>query len=505
LAVAGEVSIKECPAAQPSAQAAPTVGSRAARGALWQMLGGGWLSVVRLGASTMLARALEPSDFGLFGMALLAQEIVVVIGNLGMSTGLIAKSEVTEDDLCTCFWTMAGARLLMFVVAFSGAPLAALFFHDPRVTDVLRVVSFTFLLAPLTDVANALLRKELKFGFLTCVQSVAALLESATAVVLAVSTDLGYWALVAGILVNTVATNLGMLLGARWWPRLRFSRESFRYQFRFGIHGLGFGVANYLNQNIDYLLVGRILGPTSLGMYEFAYRIPHLVLDRIARPVGTVAFPALAKLQDDERLIAAYVKVVTMTSLISFPVLVGLAAIADMAVRVLWGEKWLPIVLPLQILCVSGAARTIIQPVGAIFNCKNRPDLPFKFTAVMTLVTFAVVASLGRLYGVVGVAAGMTVALAPLYFVLRSAFRLAGARTSELLSALVPASVSSLAMGACAYLAKEVVHNLGANHASALIAGVLAGVLVYPLALRLLFADAFESAMDSARAVLGRA
>ena len=101
---------------------AETLTQSAGRGALWQLLGGSWQAVVRLGASTVLARALAPEDFGLVGMALIVRELVETIGALGMGAGVIAKKEANEDDLCTCFWTMGGVRLLLFVIIFSIAP-----------------------------------------------------------------------------------------------------------------------------------------------------------------------------------------------------------------------------------------------------------------------------------------------------------------------------------------------------------------------------------------------
>ena len=479
---------------------------RAGRGVLWQMGGGVWLTVIRLGASTILARALQPTDFGLFGMALLARELIVVAGNIGMSTGLIAKKEVTEEDLSTAFWTMAAARVLMFFAAFAFAPLAALFFRDPRVTDVLRVVSVTFLLAPLSDVGRAILRNELRFKALVLLQAVGAIVESVAAVVLAVTTTWGYWCLVAGMMAGSLIVNVGVVVVSRWRPKFVWNHESFEYLFRFGVHGLGFGVFNYINQNIDYLLVGRILGASSLGLYEFAYRIPHLVLDRIARPVGAVVFPALSKLQgDDERLIAAYVKAVTLTSLVAFPALVGLAAVADVAVHVLWGNRWVTIVTPLRILAISAAFRTVVQPVGAIFYCKDRPDLPFKFTVLMTGFTFIVVAILGAMYGVVGVACGMTLSLAPSYYVLRSAFGLAGTGLSRLATALSPVVVSSAIMGIAVYSTVASLLSIGLPEVLVLVIAVALGAVVYPVTVMIVFTQFYHDVIASARAVFGKA
>jgi len=106
----------------------------AGRGALWKIASGGWQTVVRLGASTVLARVLYPEAFGIVGMAMLAQGLIRRFGSLGMTTGIIAKKDVTEDDLSTAFWVTAGVHVVLFGVAFAASPLFAAFFRTPQET-----------------------------------------------------------------------------------------------------------------------------------------------------------------------------------------------------------------------------------------------------------------------------------------------------------------------------------------------------------------------------------
>jgi len=395
------------------------------RGALWQVIGGGWATLVRLGASTVLARVLDPRDFGIMGMAILARELVLHMGQMGMGAGIIAKKDATEDDLNTCFWSMAAVRILMFLLAFAGAPLAAHFFQTPQVTMVFRVVSVTFLFTIMTSVSNVLLQKELKYLDLNVIRGIGILIESSLAIFLALNWRSDYWALVYSLLVGTFFMEFAIFLWARWYPKLRFNKESFNYLFRFGINIQGFSIVNYVNQNIDYLLVGRLLGSASLGLYEFAYRIPHLMQERVARPVAAVVFPALSQVQDsNEHIIAGYCKSAKYIALGVFPALGGLAVLAEPTVLVLWGEKWLPIVVPLQILCACAAIRCIMAPIGSVFNCKHRPDIPFKFSLVRLIFTFISVGILGHYYGLIGVACGMLLSTAPSYIILLIAFKL---------------------------------------------------------------------------------
>ncbi|MGM5483022.1 MAG: lipopolysaccharide biosynthesis protein [Nanobdellota archaeon] len=461
---------------------------RAGRSALWQLAGGGWQTAVRLGASIFLARALTPAEFGIFGMALLFNELLNSIGALGMGAGVIARKKVTEEDLSTCFWSMAAMRVLVFLAAFAGAPLAGYFFNEPSLTEVIRAISFVFLISIFGVVSQTLLSKELRFRALNSIRGVTVLLESTLAVLLAMNTDLGYWALVIATLAQQIAMHTAIFFTVRWKPRFLFNRESFRYLFRYGINGLGFSITNYLKQNLDYLLVARLLGTQSLGLYEFAYRIPHLVLDRISRPVGAVVFPTLSMVQDDNsRLAQGYVKSVTYVCLVAFPLLFGLAAVADVAVPVLWGDQWLPIITPLRLLCLCAILRMVPQPLGAIFNCKNRPDLPFKISIVGLVWTALVVWILGYFYGLIGISLGMVLSVLPGYASALIAFRMLDVSLDTLFRSLKPILISATGSGLISYAFSNILQAAGLPLIGVLVLAVIAGALVYFIILYYVF------------------
>jgi len=455
---------------------------RAGRAALWQIVGGGWQTIVRMGASVFLARALKPSDFGLFGMAVLFQEFLVHLTALGMGTGIIAKKEVSRNDLNTCFWTIAGVRFLLFLFAFFGAPLAALFFKEPRVIPVIRVSSFCFLVDILSVIPNLLLSKELGFKSLNMINGIGALLGSAVAVFFALTTNLAYWSLVFSMLANSIFCNLAIFIYRKWLPEFKFNKESFRYLFNFGIHGLGFSITNYLKQNLDYLIVGRILGSNKLGLYEFAYRIPHLVFDRVSRPVGGVFFPALSEIQDDnEKIFNSYVKVVKFVTLITFPILFGLAAVADVVVPVLWGNQWLPIIRPLQILCLCAALRCLVQPLGSIFYCKNRPDIPNKTSFIELVFTAITVSIMGYFWDIIGVAIGMLLSLLPTFIVLYIGFRLIEAQIYRFFISISKVFFAAFICGISAWLVKKGLLCLNLNLISVLSISVISGGIVFAI------------------------
>ena len=480
---------------------------RAGRAALWQILGGSWQTLVRLGASVFLARALKPSDFGLFGMAFLYQELLVAALSLGFGTGLIVKKELSDIDLSTNFWMSCVIRICLFLVVFLSAPLAAIFWKESRVEPLIRVISFSLLISIIGLVPETLSVKKLKFDKINIIRALSIFLESLIAVILVFMTNLSYWSLAIAMLVNVLFYNFSLWISEKCWlPKFIFDREVFKYLFRFGFYNWGFCIMNYLRQNLDYLLVGRFLGSYELGLYEFAYRIPHLVFNRISRPVGTVVFPALSKVQDNnEKIFIGYVKAVKFVSLITFPILFGLAAVADILVPVLWGNQWLPIVRPLQILCLCAALRCLFQPIGSIFYCKNRPDIPFKVSAVTLIFTVIFVSILGRFYGLVGVAIGMLLSVLPAFVVLFFTFRfMLNVNPFRLFKTLYPIIMSSLFCGIGAFFAKKMIFSVHLNIKIVLILSIFSGALIYLLSLFLLFPSLIRDIFKNIELIFGR-
>ena len=483
-----------------------SLGQRAGRAALWQVAGGGWQTIVRLGASIYLARALKPSDFGLFGMALLYQQLLVTALSLGFGTGLIVKKDLTEEDLSTSFWLSCAVRVTVFLAVFLTAPLAAMFWKEPRVEPVIRVISFTLLISLIGAIPGTLATKNLEFKKINIIRGIAILLESSTAVALVALTNLTYWALVIGMMVNAVFYNLTLWLATgAWRPRLTFHKAAFRYLFRFGFYTWLFSITNYLKQNVDYFLVGRLLGTYKLGLYEFAYRLPHLVFDRISRPVGDVVFPALSKVQDDnEALFRGYVTAVKYVCLVCWPMLFGLIAVADILVPTLWGDQWLPIITPLRILCVCAALRCLFQPMGSIFYCKNRPDIPFKFSVITLIFTTILILVFGSRWGLIGIAIAMLFSTIPSFINLYLAFRLLlHIKYFLFFKQLYLPIITSIFCAISAYIMKLTLTHYSFNNIIILNFSIITGALCYFFVLFFLFRSLSLEVIHKMKVVIG--
>jgi len=173
--------------------------------------------------------------------------------------------------------------------------------------------------------------------------------------------------------------------------------------FGFGSSVLLFKIVNYFARNSDNLIIGKALGPNSLGYYSVAYNLMLKPLQHISWSVGRVIFPTFSTMQNDkDRVRWGYLKVVRSISLITFPMMAGLMIIAKEFIMVFYGAKWEPAIIPLQLLCIVGALHSIGTTVGSLFTSQGRPDLQLKvgvFNSVMIVIAFF----LGIRWGLIGV------------------------------------------------------------------------------------------------------
>ncbi len=476
----------------------------AGRGAIYQVSGGGVVTIIRIGASTILARLLLPDDFGLFGMALLLSELVLRVGALGMGVGIIAKRNVTEEDLSTAFWTMAFIRIVLFSITFLSAPFLSSFFNETRLIPVIRAVSFTFIFQIMGIIGNTLLKKNLLFSRIFFITVTSSLFESGLAVFLVLVYIQNYWALVIAMVTSRFLYHLLIFIFAKWKPTLAFNKDSFVFLFRYGINVLGSSLTEYFNSNADYFLIGKILGPKILGFYEFAYRIPFLIVSRISFPLRDILYPTLAILNDSyEKLSEGSIKGMKYIALICLPCLGGLAVVAEPMVKVLWGEQWLTIVVPLQILCLASAVKCVCNPMRDVFNCIGRPDIPFKFSMISLIFTIVSVSILSFFFGILGVAWAMMISTLPIFILLVLAFNIMGTSIYRLVKELFPIVISTFNTMIVAYFVQSFLKTTNLQDILILFFSILSGVLIYWLSLKIGFKKTYSDILETAIEILG--
>lgn len=391
--------------------------------------GGFWVFALRLSnrllglvSTIILARVLAPSDFGLFGVALLAMTALETFSQVGMNAALVQKRQDITPYLDTA-WTFQALRgAFLAMVLFAIAPLVASFFDTPAATPILQVIGLSTLIQGLTNIGVVYFQKELEFHK-QYVYQLSATVSHVVVAITAVMVLQNVWALVFGLLAGNFAQLIVSYVIHPYRPRPRLDRAHFLEMLHFGKWVLGSSALVYLVTQGDSILVGKVLGVTALGLYQMAYRISNMPATEITHVISQVTFPAYAKLQGDlKRLREAYFKVLQVTAFLSFLVTILIFILAYDFTRFFLGEKWLAMVPAVKILVLGGFIRSIAATAGAFFVAVGKPSIDTQAQVIRLIVLSILIYPLTVSFGITGTSMAVLASNISVVIILMSKF-----------------------------------------------------------------------------------
>ena len=407
-------------------------------GVVWNSIGllidDGLHMIVKL----ILARLLLPEEFGIIGFAVVFTGIIKVLSDMGMSAALIQRKD--EDlkpvDYDTAFWAgIVWGLFLAAIVTFAVAPIAASFFNEPLLKTIIPVLSISFLLKPLTTVHIVNITREMDFKKIVLPRNISNITAAVIAIIMAL-TGFGVWSLV----FQRVLTNLFLAViywfVSDWRPKIRFSPISFKKIFSFGVYTTGTKVLNFLTGNIDYLIIGKMLGAQPLGVYSLAYNLTYVVRGQIMNVVNKVFYPVYSKIQDDASTIKRYYfKVIKYNCIVIYPIMVGLILLAKPLVLLGLGERWSDAVIPIQLMAGAGLVHLLTSSNTILLRGIGKPRLEMIMSIIKTLGVNVPFIVLGVIYyGINGAAAGLLAAKIVIFFINNITLRkVAGIKFLEIL------------------------------------------------------------------------
>ncbi|MBX2997175.1 MAG: MOP flippase family protein, partial [Caldilineaceae bacterium] len=368
-----------------------------------------------------LARLLTPADFGLMSMAVVVTGFAQAFADFGLSNAIIYKQDASQEQLSTLYWLNLLVGILIFAIIWLVTPLVVAYYQESRLVSVLQWSAATFLIIPIGQQFDSLLRRELRFRTQAIIQIVAQGVYLVASVSLA---WLGYgvMSLVWGLLARagiTAALQLAVAIRSHWLPKAIFRLRNLGEFVRFGFFQMGEQSFAYITNNVDYLIIGRFLGAEPLGYYTLAYNLMRLPLSFLNPIVTSVAFPSFARMKDDlERIRQGYAKILHYLSALVLPLMTGLALTAPMLIPLLYGDQWLPAVPIVQVFALLGAWRSLSNPIGSLLLARGRADLGF-YLNVARIFLLIIANLIGVQWGAIGVAISTCVAAlvtAPLVF-----------------------------------------------------------------------------------------
>jgi O-antigen/teichoic acid export membrane protein len=397
---------------------------QALAGVKWTTLSAVGTTGTQLLQLLVLARLLRPDDFGLMGMVVLVIGFAQAYTDAGIGAALVHRQTVTRDQLSSLYWLGLALGAAVCAILSLVAPVLALFFREPRLVPLLRVVSLIFLVLPLGKQFELLLQRDLRFDLLAG-QELAATAAGAVAAATAALNGAGVWAMIAGTMVVAIVKTIWLCwIGMREHrPGLHFRRRDLDGFVSFGVYQMGERTVNFVAERMDQLLIARLLGTQALGYYSFAFNLTAQPVSRINPIVTKVAFPIFARVQDDPgRLRRGYLTVVRLVASVNAPLLFGLLAVGPSLVPMAFGDKWHDSILLVQILSLVALGRSVGNPTGSLLLARGRADLGFHWNAGLLLVTLPCLWTGAVLGGAPGAALALLLVQAVLgvvaYFVL---------------------------------------------------------------------------------------
>lgn len=451
--------------------------SRAIRGLLWSGLDGISQQALVLGIGIILARLLDPADFGLIGMLAIFMAVARNVLDSGFGQALIQKKDATEVDTCSVFYFSIVVGVIATGLLYLVAPAIADFYGQPALTVLTRVMALNIIINSFALVPTTLLSRHIDFKTQTKISLVATSASGAVGVTLAFL-GFGVWSLVIQqITVNGLKTILVWCLST-WRPSLRFSLKALRTMFTFGSRLLASGLLNTIFDNLYIVVIGRLFSPSQLGFYSRARTMQQMPTATFSEMVTRVIFPVFSAVQDDAtKLKRGLQKIVGGVVAIHFPIMVGLAVVARPLVKVLLTEKWLPSVPYLQLLCLAGLLFPLHVVNLDILKAKGRSDLFFRLEIIKKILVVVAIVVTYR-WGILGLIAGQIVVSVLAYY-LNTYYvgKLIEYPISEQIRDLLPYLAIAGVMGAA-------VHAVGflplPGEMITLLCQIAAGVLIYP-------------------------
>jgi|tagenome__1003787_1003787.scaffolds.fasta_scaffold20984626_3 O-antigen/teichoic acid export membrane protein len=455
------------------------IGARILSGVAWKAGSQVVLQVCRMIVALTLARILAPHEWGLAAMVMVFASFVVVFTDNALGTALIQRRELLHGDRSTVFWTSTAIGVVLAAAGIAAAGPLADFYGEPEVRSLFIAVSVGFFVSAFGTTQMALLARDMEFRKLE-LRQIASTLVGAAAGLTAAVMGAGAWAIVGQQLAEMVTSTVLLWCFSPWHPSFTYSIASLRRLGGFAGNVFGENLLFQVGRTLPSILIGRVLGAASVGVYVLATNVILVPFSRIAAPLQQVFFPAFSRMSDDlSRLADVWIRATRLVGLISIPSLVGLIILAPDFVDVVLGSRWEQTTVVIQILAAVGIVQSLQTLSGEVLMALGRAGTLFRFSIVWFLGSVAAV-SIGLHWGIVGVATAYAIAtlvIEPLRTYVTT--RALGISPRRFVSAFNGIAQASAAMAVVLVLARAALVHAGVGATIRLILLVAIGGCVY--------------------------
>ena len=349
---------------------------------IWKFLERFGVQCTQFVLQIILARLLDPEHYGVLSMMVIFTTLANVFIQRGFNTSLVQNKDTTEEDYSSVFWVTMSTAVLLYGGLFAAAPLISQFYNMPGLVQPFRVLCLILFPGALNSIQLAKVSRALDFKKVFRSNVAAIIVSGAVGIALAYM-GAGLWALVAQNLTNVVVACVVMWFTVKWRPRLVCNLRRVKELFSYGWKLLVSGLIDTLYQDLRSLVVGKKYDSGTLGYYNRGKQFPQFIINAINTTVQSVMLPAMSANQDEQSKLKEMMRnSISLCAYIVFPMMLGLAGVAQPLVNLLLTDKWLPCVPYLQIYCLS----LMLYPVNSCnlqaINAMGRSDMFLKLEII---------------------------------------------------------------------------------------------------------------------------
>lgn len=359
--------------------------------------------LLRMGSLMILARLLDPKDFGLVGMVTAVIGVFSVFKDFGLSAAAVQQTAVTTEQSSALFWVNLATGTGLGLCVFAIAPIVKGFYHEPRLFGITAVLATAFLFNGCGIQHTAYLERQMRFATLSMIDFFSLLVSTAVALAMA-TIGFGYWSLVATATLTPLVYSICVWYASGWVPGRPHNLAGVGSMMRFGGTLTLNGLVMYIASNFDKVLLGRIWGVDALGIYGRAYQLISIPTDNVNSAAGGVMFAALSRLQGEpQRLKSYFLKGYSLVLSFTVPVALTCGLFADDLIYVFLGPKWKGAAIIFRLLAPTTLAFAILNPLGWLLSSLGLVGRGLRIAFVLGPILIGAY-SLGLPYGPNGVA-----------------------------------------------------------------------------------------------------
>ena len=345
-------------------EAQQSLKEKTAKGLMWGGISNGIQQLLGMLFGIILARTLNAEDYGLVGMLAIFSGIATTIITSGFTVALANEKEITDKAYSTVFWFTVITSLSSYLILFGIAPLIAHFYGRTELISLSRVLFLSFIFAGIAAVPHTVLFKRLMTKVTAVIDIIALAVSGIIGITLAIQ-GYTYWAIAWQSVVFISLSSLLKMIFSPWRPRFIFDLQILKRMFPFSSKLFLTNIFTQINNNIFSVLLGKLFNAAQVGFYTQGNKWMTMGNSLLNGMINGVAQPVLVEVREDkERQMNVLRKMIRFSAFLSFPAMLGLAFIAPEFIQITIGEKWMPSVPILQLLCIMGA----ISPIALLYT-----------------------------------------------------------------------------------------------------------------------------------------